>query len=93
MTLPSQGGEGDELGRKIFTQIAQPSCAICHALEAAGAAGTVGPSLDELKPDLQRALQAVRNGVGVMPAYRDKLTPQEIEAVAAYVARVAGGPE
>lgn len=59
----------------------------------AGADGTVGPSLDELKPDLERALKAVRNGSGVMPAYQDKLTAEEIEAVANYVSRVAGKPD
>jgi mono/diheme cytochrome c family protein len=77
----------DELGRKVFTEIAQPSCAICHTLQAAGAAGTVGPSLDELKPDKPRVLEAVRKGVGVMPPFADKLTPEQIEAVADYVAK------
>jgi len=82
---------GDELGRKVFMQLAQPSCAICHTLEAAGAAGTLGPSLDELKPDKERVLHVVRFGSGVMPPFRDKLSEQEIEAVAAYVAKAVGG--
>jgi mono/diheme cytochrome c family protein len=82
--------QGDELGRKVFTELAQPPCQLCHTLKAAGAEGTVGPSLDELKPDLDKALQAVRNGVGVMPAFRDKLTAQQIEAVSRFVADTAG---
>ncbi|MCZ7565243.1 MAG: cytochrome c, partial [Burkholderiales bacterium] len=45
---------GDDLGRKVFTQTAQPPCALCHTLQAAGAEGTIGPSLDELKPDTER---------------------------------------
>lgn len=81
---------GDELGRKVFTQIAQPPCQLCHVLRAAGAEGTIGPSLDELKPDVARSAQAVRNGVGVMPAFRDQLTPEQIEAVARFVAETAG---
>jgi mono/diheme cytochrome c family protein len=81
---------GDELGRKVFTQIAQPPCAACHTLKAAGASGTVGPSLDELKPDKERALNALRNGVGIMPSFADKLTREQIEAVAAFVAQVSG---
>jgi sulfite dehydrogenase len=81
---------GEDLGRKVFTQIAQPPCFACHTLKAAGAEGTVGPSLDELKPDLEKALLAVRNGVGVMPSFRDKLTPEQIEAVARFVAATAG---
>ena len=80
----------EDLGRKVFTELAQPSCALCHTLQGAGAEGTLGPSLDELKPDKARALQALRQGVGVMPSYADKLTPEQIEAVAEYVARAAG---
>ena len=80
----------DDAGRKVFTQIAEPQCGLCHTLQAAGTSGTVGPSLDELKPDKAKALEAVRKGVGVMPPYADKLTPEQIEAVARYVAEVAG---
>lgn len=89
LSLPL-ASQADELGRKVFNELAQPSCALCHTLKAAGAAGTLGPSLDELKPDKAKALQAIRKGVGVMPPFGDKLTPQQIEAVADYVARFAG---
>lgn len=81
-SLPAQ----DDLGRKVFTQIAQPPCALCHTLEAAGATGQVGPSLDELKPDKARVLDTVRTGIGPMPPFADKLTPEQIEAVADFVA-------
>jgi cytochrome c6 len=81
---------GDELGRKVFNELAQPPCKICHTLQAAGADGKVGPSLDELKPSLEQALAAVRSGVGVMPPFDDKLTAEQIEAVARYVAQTAG---
>jgi sulfite dehydrogenase len=81
---------GDELGRKVFTELAQPPCKLCHTLKAAEAEGTIGPSLDELKPDLDKALQAVRGGSGVMPPFRDKLTPEQIEAVARFVSERAG---
>ena len=84
--------QAQELGRKVFTEIARPSCALCHVLQDAGAAGTIGPSLDELKPDKARVLEAVRKGVGVMPPFADKLTRAQIEAVADYVAKAAGGP-
>lgn len=79
-----------ELGRKVFTQIAQPSCTICHTLKDAGAKGTIGPVLDELKPDAPRVATAVTKGLGVMPPYEGKLTPEQIKAVAAYVSGVAG---
>ena len=89
LALPP-AAQGDELGRKVFTELSQPPCQLCHTLKAAGAEGTIGPSLDELKPDLDKALQAVRNGVGVMPAFRDKLTPAQIDAVARFVSENAG---
>ena len=90
LLAPPLSASGDELGKKVFTQIAQPSCAICHTLKAAGAVGTIGPSLDELKPDKARVRDAVHNGVGVMPPFADKLTPEQIEAVIAFVAKSAG---
>ncbi len=81
----------DERGLEVFTKIAQPPCALCHTLEAAGATGAVGPSLDELKPDKQRVLNAVRDGIGVMPSFTEKLSEEQIDAVAEFVAKAAGG--
>lgn len=80
----------NELGRKVFTQLAQPPCVACHTLKDAGATGAVGPSLDELQPDKARVAEAVRKGLGVMPSFADSLTAEQIEAVAAYVSSVAG---
>lgn len=79
----------DQLGRKVFTEVAQPPCRLCHTLQAAGSTATVGPSLDEIKPDKARVLEVVRKGLGPMPPFADKLTPEQIEAVAAYVAKAA----
>lgn len=87
LTLAVSSVDGQEpLGRKVFTQVAQPPCALCHTLAAAGASGSVGPSLDELKPDKARVLDTVRTGIGPMPPYEGKLTPEQIEAVADFVA-------
>lgn len=82
---------GEEPGREVFTSIAQPSCALCHTLQAADATGTVGPSLDEIRPDRQRVIATVRDGIGVMPSFEGKLSDEQIEAVAEFVARTAGG--
>lgn len=82
---------GDEPGREVFTRIAQPPCALCHTLQAAGATGTVGPSLDEIRPDRQRVIATVRDGIGVMPGFEGKLSDEQIEAVAEFVAKAAGG--
>ena len=84
LALPA-AAVADELGREVFTEKASPPCAVCHTLEAAGATGTVGPSLDDLKPSLPQILEAVRTGVGVMPRYTGLLTEEQIKAVAAFV--------
>lgn len=81
----------DELGRKVFTEAAQPPCALCHTLDAAGATGTIGPSLDELKPDKARVLEVVRTGIGVMPRFAGQLSEREIEAVADFVSKAVSG--
>lgn len=74
------------LGEQIFTEKAVPPCALCHTLKAANSSGTIGPNLDELKPDLEKVSRAVKNGVGNMPPYDDTLSDGEIAAVSKYVA-------
>ncbi|MGF1621242.1 MAG: c-type cytochrome [Rhodomicrobiaceae bacterium] len=78
-----------ELGKQVFTELAEPNCGICHALKDAGTEGEVGPPLDEARPDAKKVETAVRGGVGVMPAY-ENLSDEEIEAVSQYVASVTG---
>ena len=77
-------------GRRLFMTEVQPSCTVCHALKDAGSTAEIGPPLDELKPDAGRVARALRNGVGVMPSFREKLSDAQIEALARYVASVAG---
>lgn len=79
-----------ELGKQVFTEIAQPGCPVCHTLADAGAEGNIGPDLDMMQPDKDTVLAAVQNGVGVMPSYDGILTPEQMDAVAAYVSSVAG---
>ncbi len=78
-------------GRKLFNQTATPQCAVCHTLKDAGSEGAIGPVLDELKPDARRVATALRNGLGVMPSYRETLTEEQIDALALYVATASGG--
>ena len=59
-------------GKAVY---ASAACGGCHVLEAAGSEGKIGPSLDDAKPSAGRVIDVVTNGKGVMPAYRDKLTP------------------
>jgi sulfite dehydrogenase len=73
-------------GKSIFTT----SCGSCHTLADAATTGTVGPNLDESKPSKELAVDRVTNGKGAMPAFEDSLDPEQIEAVAEYVAGAAG---
>ncbi len=82
---PAQAA-GDELGKKVFTADANPPCAACHTLKAAGATGEVGPNLDELKPSESQVTEAVKGGIGPMPSFEDSLSAEQIAAVAKFVA-------
>jgi len=72
-------------GAKIFSAI----CASCHL----GGGNIVRPNKSLKKSDLERygnnSLEAIVNqvtkGKGAMPAFRGRLTDQQIEDVAAYV--------
>ena len=65
-----------------------PNCGVCHTLGDAQTAGIVGPNLDNLQPTLEQVRNAVRQGVGAMPAYAGQLTKGEIEALATYIFEV-----
>ena len=78
-TPPSQLGTD---GKAIF----KAECAGCHTLAAAGSSGMVGPNLDQLKPKQPIVVHQVTNGGGVMPAFKGKLSPKQIQAVASFVA-------
>ena len=71
------------LGLEVYNDKAQ--CGTCHTLQAANSDGQTGPNLDQLKPQKEQIIYTVSNGIGVMPAFQDTLTPEEIEAVAHYV--------
>jgi cytochrome c551 len=78
----------EEEGKRSFIS----TCKSCHTLEAVQAHGVTGPNLDELGGlDKERVLNAIKNGgsgSGRMPA--ELLEGEDAEAVAAYVANVAG---
>jgi cbb3-type cytochrome c oxidase subunit III len=73
-------------GEAIF----KANCASCHTLAAAGATGTVGPNLDQLKPAMAVVVHQVTNGGSIMPAFKGKLSAAQIQAVAKYVSSSAG---
>ena len=88
-STPASGGGGEvsaEAGKVVFTS----NCATCHTLADAGATGSVGPNLDDLKPDEETVKNQVTNGGGGMPAFGGQLSETQIESVATYVSSVAG---
>jgi len=72
-----------DLGLEVYNNKAQ--CGVCHALQAAGSEGQIGPDFDLLKPQIPKIISAVTDGIGVMPPWEGILTYEEIEAVAYYV--------
>lgn len=80
------GGGATEAGRTVFAD----NCAGCHTLAAANAGGSVGPNLDDLRPDAATVREKVTNGGGGMPAFGGRLSDREIGSVSDYVAAVAG---
>jgi mono/diheme cytochrome c family protein len=74
-------------GKQVFESA---GCVACHTLADAGSTGTVGPNLDDAKPPATLVVTRVTNGAGAMPSFKDKLTEQQIQDVAAYVSSVAG---
>jgi len=86
LSLNSQKLVADDIfekGREIFLE--QGTCASCHTLNDAGSQANIGPNLNEIRPDLNRVIIAVTNGIGVMPSFEGILTIDEINLVAHYV--------
>lgn len=80
----SSGGGGDVDAKSLFTS----TCGGCHTLSDAGTSGSVGPNLDDVAPDAETVRTTIDEGQGAMPA--DLLEGEEADAVAEYVADVAG---
>jgi len=88
-TTGAEAAPGDAVaGKSVFVST---GCGSCHTLKAAGASGTVGPNLDEKKLSISEIIDWVTNGKGGMPSYRDQLSRQQIEDVAAFIAGSTAG--
>ena len=88
-SVPASQLKGDsKKGSSVFSSA---GCGGCHTLEAAHSSGTVGPNLDQLKPDYQAVTAQVTNGGGAMPAFKSRLSAQQIADVSAYVVDSTGG--
>ena len=69
-------------GKHIFLTV---GCKACHTLKAAGATGTIGPDLDQLKPAEAIVVRQVTNGGAIMPSFKSRLSAKQIQDVAAFV--------
>lgn len=82
-TTAAGGGSGDAAaGKEVF---ASAGCGGCHTLSAAGSTGSVGPNLDDASPSFDKVVTQVTNGGGAMRSFKDDLTEQQIQDVAAFV--------
>ncbi len=83
-TTTAAAGSGATIaaGKRIF---ASAGCVACHTLKAAGASGTVGPNLDQVKPSYDKVIERVTKGKPPMPSFRGQLSANEIQAVARFV--------
>ena len=92
ITSSQSWGDVMKQGMNIFNEKA--GCAACHVLKHAGSQRNIGPNLDYSKDSQNVAYvkDMVQNGLGVMPAFGADgiLTPEEVDIVSKYVAKVAG---
>ena len=73
----SQADDMIKLGENIFYN--KEACINCHILNASDGGHN--------QLTKEHVINIVTNGYGVMPAYKDKLTEKEIEAVAIFVSK------
>ena len=78
----TEGESEDVDGAAVF---AEAGCGGCHVFTPANSEGTVGPPLDGIDLSKDEIAQQVRNGGAGMPAFGDRLSDEEIDAVADYV--------
>lgn len=84
-TRPAPDAQGEEI-------FASQGCGGCHVLSVAGSSGAVGPNLDETQLSQPEIEAVIANGRRAMPAFSDRLAPEEIASVAAYVAASGASP-
>ena len=73
----SQADDMIKVGENIFYN--KEACINCHILNASDCGNN--------QLTKEHVINIVTNGYGVMPAYKDKLTEKEIEAVAIFVSK------
>jgi quinohemoprotein ethanol dehydrogenase len=75
-----QGTGGSETDGSV---IYQRNCSVCHGLEGERVAGT--RKLAETELNREQILNITKNGKGGMPAFKETLSEQELQAVTDFV--------
>ncbi|MHB0856445.1 MAG: c-type cytochrome [Anaerolineae bacterium] len=79
---------GQEQLVRLGEQIYRDDCASCHQEDGRGLPGTY-PALDEnvrgASGEVAEAIEIMQSGCSEMPAFRDRLTAQEITATLLYI--------
>ena len=86
-TTPAAEPGDAAAGKQVFQS---SGCGGCHTLKDSGAAGAVGPNLDDSKPPYALVVDRVTHGKGAMPSFSNQLDETQIQNVAKYVSSVAG---
>jgi mono/diheme cytochrome c family protein len=83
--------QAEKDGRELFGL----RCANCHTLKAANAIASIGPNLDERRPNRAVVLDAIENGrsAGNGQMAAGLYTGEDAENVAAFVAKAVGQTE
>lgn len=80
------GGSGSSGGSSAAAvELFSDNCAGCHTLSEADADGQLGPELDGTSLSVERVHDQIENGGGSMPAFKDQLSPEEIDQLAEFV--------
>src|SRR3954447_21787556 len=74
-------------GKALFLK---SGCVGCHTLSDAKATGTVGPNLDQAKPDYRLATARVTRGKSAMPSFKGQPSHQQIADLASSVVKPRG---
>jgi outer membrane protein assembly factor BamB len=85
---PGDPGPEEPDGEAIY----QANCASCHGADGSGGNGPPLQGIGDVHT-IEELVAVITEGRGGMPAWRDELTPEEIEAVAGYVATIPGEHE
>ncbi len=69
-------------GKQIFSDA---GCGGCHTFAPAGSGGKSGPALDGTTLSAAEVAAQIKSGGGGMPGFEGDLTPEQIDAVAAFI--------